>query len=144
MNYCPKCGNELNKGDLYCSNCGTKTSDLNLLVKDNKESKEIIKSNNLAVSGFILSIPALIFSLSTLPIFCIQEVEFRFFDYSVLLSGVFVGLALGFSIRGFIVGIKRRIHKKIGLAGVIISGIAFVFLALVIFFVLLCFGGAFK
>lgn len=143
MSYCAKCGNELGNDELYCSKCGAKVSDLNVLIKEDKKEQEVVQTNKLAVIGFIFSIPAIIFAIPILPVF-LSDIEFRFVDYNVLIAGIFIGLALGFSIKGFIRGIRSRCHKKIGFAGVIISGLAFVYTILVIFFIVLCFGGAFK
>ena len=142
MSYCAKCGNELGNDDLYCPKCGTKVSDLNILIK-NKKEQEVVQTNKLAVIAFIFSIPAIIFAIPILPVF-LSDIEFRFVDYNIAIAGIFIGLALGFSIKGFIRGIRSRCHKKLGFAGVIISGLAFVYTILVIFFIVLCFGGAFK
>lgn len=148
MSYCAKCGNELGNDELYCSKCGAKVSDLNVLIKEDKKEQEVVQTNKLAVIGFIFSILAILFAIPLLPIFLgsfdYEEIEFRFVDYNVLIAGIFIGLALGFSIKGFIRGIRSRCHKKLGFAGVIISGLAFVYTILVIFFIVLCFGGAFK
>lgn len=105
-------------------------------------------TNKFAVAGFILSIPAFICAIPFLPIFLASfeydEIGFNLVEYNALFAGLLIGLALGFSVPGFIRGIKRKCHKKLGLAGVIISGIAFVYTVLTIFFIFLCFGGAFK
>ena len=49
MNYCPKCGTQLNDGDEYCSHCGNKLGE----IESRAEART--RRNVVAIVGFIMA-----------------------------------------------------------------------------------------
>ena len=146
MNYCPKCGKQLNEGDLFCSNCGLKL-ERNETISEEKEENvgfSYVKkeepitmkgSHPLSIAGLVLGIISFVLIIIFMGIAFanvyeeLDESETITIGMTFMISLITTLVSLGTSIPGLIITVKRK--GKIGLpvTALVFAGIsAFVFL----------------
>lgn len=111
--YCTKCGKELKNEDIFCGYCG------NQMIEETEDGEKVVtvsKTNGLAVAGFVVSLASLLISF-----WGITSVV------GIILSAVALSQikktnesGKGFALAGLIIGI----------IGIIIMFVAFLFLVI--------------
>ena len=130
MNYCPKCGNRLNDGDLFCSHCGSK-----LVEATNSYDKNDYYSNNYIQKRVSYTTPgaskvAFILSIIGLVLFTIEILLIGFEDdtFPVALFIVFFMIdcalaiaSISTAIPGFVISKKYNLKSKISIAAFVLA-----------------------
>ena len=128
MNYCPKCGNKINDGDKFCSNCGYKV-EVVIERNDDYYSNNYIKNrvsntpSGASKTAFILSIIGIVLFL--IEIFIIGFADEMFpasiFILFFMLDCALAIASLATAIPGFVSARKNNIKSKIVIAAFVLS-----------------------
>ena len=56
MAFCTKCGNEISKDDKFCTSCGTRTDEIEVITVSTDLPQTNTSDNGIAIAGFICAI----------------------------------------------------------------------------------------